>query len=190
MMIVKTHYFDEASPEHTEKVLGLVKDYLDSHPDIQHVVVATTEGATGIAASKAFQDKIVVVVSHQTGFAIENENELSEANRIQIENLGAQVLTATHVFAGVARSFRKELGTWMTTEIIAVALRIFGQGTKVCAEIAMMAADAGLVPVDKDVVCIAGTGRGADTAWVIRPANSQAFPKMKLRACLCKPMDF
>jgi hypothetical protein len=189
-MSVKTHYFDEASSEHTEKVLALVKEYLINNPGIEHVVVATTEGATGIAIAKEFPEKNVVVVTHQTGFAVDNENELSDVNRIQIQKLGAKVLTATHVFAGVARSFRKELGTWMTTEIIAVALKTFGQGTKVCAEIAMMAADAGLVPVNKDVVCVGGTGRGADTAWVIRPANSHAFTKMKMKACLCKPLEF
>jgi hypothetical protein len=190
MMSVKTYYFDKASSKHTGKVLALVKEYLIDNPDIEHVVVATTEGATGIAAAKEFPDKKVIVVSHQTGFAVENENELSDANRLQIEKLGAEVLTATHVFAGIARSFRKELGTWMTTEIVAVALKTFGQGTKVCAEIAMMAADAGLVPVDKDVVCVGGTGRGADAAWVIRPANSHAFTKMRMKACLCKPLEF
>ena len=189
-MDVKTYYFDEASPEHTGKVLELVRTYLSDNQDIQYVVAATTEGATGIAVAKEFPEKDVVIVSHQTGFAVENENELGDENRLQIESLGAKVLTATHAFAGVARSFRKELGTWMPTEIVAVALKTFGQGTKVCAEIAMMAADAGLVPVNKDVVCIAGTGRGADTAWVIRPANSQAFPRLRMKACICKPLEF
>jgi hypothetical protein len=189
-MKLNTHYFAEASPEHTTKVLKLVGEFLKENPEVEHIVVATTEGATGIAAAKEFSDKIVVVVSHQTGFVVENKNELSELHRNQIEELGATVLTATHAFAGVARSFRKELGTWMTTEIIAVALRTLGQGTKVCAEIAMMAADAGLVPVDIDVVCIGGTGRGADTAWVIQPANSHAFPKLRMRSCICKPLDF
>ena len=189
-MVVKTVYFDDASPMHTEKVLSIVREYLNENPAIEHIIVATTEGATGIAAAKEFSDKIVIVVSHQTGFVQENENELSDENRQQIKEMGAKVLTATHAFAGVARSFRKELGTWMTTEIVAVALRTFGQGTKVCAEIAMMAADAGLVPVTKDVVCIGGTGRGADTAWVIRPANSDAYPKIRMKACLCKPLNF
>lgn len=189
-MGVKTHYFDEASPEHSSKVLSLVREYLKDSPEVEHVVVATTEGTTGIAAAKEFSSKNVVIVSHQTGFAKENENELSDLNRAEIEKHGAKVLTATHVFAGVARSFRKQLGTWMPTEIVAVALRTFGQGTKVCAEIAMMAADAGLIPVDKDVVCIGGTGRGADTAWVVRPANSDAFPKLRMKACICKPLEF
>jgi hypothetical protein len=188
--MMTTHYFDEASPEHTRKVLSLVKEYLRENPAIEHVVVATTEGTTGIATAREFSDKIVVVVSHQSGFKEKNENELTEMNREEIEKHGAKVLTATHVFAGVARSFRKELGTWMTTEIIALALKTFGQGTKVCAEIAMMAADAGLVPVDKDVICIGGTGRGADTAWVISPANSHAFPNIRMRSCICKPRNF
>jgi len=189
-MSSKTHYFDEASPEHTDKVLSLVREYLNEHPHIEHIVVATTVGATGIATAKEFSDKKVVVVSHETGFAKVNENELSDVKKAQIEELGATVLTATHAFAGVARSFRKELGTWMPTEIAAVTFRTLGQGTKVCAEIAMMAADAGLVPVTQDVVCIGGTGRGADTAWVIKPANSQAFPQIRMRVCLCKPLEF
>ena len=189
-MSVSTFYFDDASPEHTDKVLSLVRQYLNKNPDIKHIVVATTEGATGISSAEEFSDKKVIVVSHQTGFVKENENELSEDKRTQIEKLGAEVLTTTHAFAGVARSFRKELGPWMPTEIVALALKTFGQGTKVCAEIAMMAADAGLVPVTQDVVCIGGTGRGADTAWVVRPANSQAFPKIRMKACLCKPLEF
>ena len=189
-MTIKTVYFETASSEHTKKVLDLVKEHLDHNPEIEHLIVATTKGATGLATAEKFQNKKVIVVSHQTGFAAENMNELTEEKRLKIESLGAKVLTSTHAFAGVARSIRKELGTWMPTEIIAVALRTFGQGTKVCAEIAMMAADAGLVPVDKDVVCVAGTGRGADTAWVIRPAYSQFFPRIRMKVCLCKPLEF
>lgn len=185
-----TYYFDKASREHTGKVLSLVREHLKENPEIEHVVVATTEGSTGIATAKEFSDKKVVVVSHQSGFSKENENELSNENKMEIEKHGATVLTATHVFAGIARSFRKELGTWMATEIVALALKTFGQGTKVCAEIAMMAADAGLSPVNRDIVCIGGTGRGADTAWIVKPANSHAFPKLRMRECICKPRDF
>ncbi|MFW9834547.1 MAG: pyruvate kinase alpha/beta domain-containing protein [Candidatus Thorarchaeota archaeon] len=189
-MSVKTFYFDEASSSHTSKVLSLVREYLKDNQAIKHVVVATTKGATGIAAAEEFSDKKVVVVSHQSGFAMPNENELSEEDRGKIEKFGATVLTATHAFGGVARSFRKELSTWVPTEIVALALKTFGQGTKVCAEIAMMAADAGLIPVTEDVVCIAGTGRGADTAWIVRPAYSHAFPKIRMKACICKPLNF
>jgi len=189
-MKVDTYYFDESSQNSTDEVISLVKTFLSNNPEIEHIIVATTEGATGVAVASTFKEKKVIVVSHQTGFAEPNKNELKEEHRLEIIKAGAHLLTTTHAFAGVPRGIRRELGTWQATEIIAVAYRTFGQGTKVCAEIAMMAADAGLVPVDTNVVCIAGTGRGADTAWVIQPANTQAFPKLRMRACICKPVEF
>jgi hypothetical protein len=65
-----------------------------------------------------------------------------------------------------------------------------GEGTKVCVEIALMAADAGLIPVDKDIIAIAGTGKGADTALRIRPANAARFFDLKIREIIAKPCDF
>ncbi len=189
-MKINTHYFESASTKLAEQVLDIVDAFLADHPDIEHVVVATTEGDTGALAAERFKDKHVVVVTHQTGFAAPNFNELKEENRARIERAGAEILTATHAFAGVARSFRKMLGTWTPTELMSVALRTFGQGTKVCAEIAMMAADAGLIPVDKDVITVGGTGRGADTAWLVAPVYTSEFPRLRMRACLCKPLDF
>lgn len=189
-MDLTTVYFDEASPDHTDSVLAIVKKYLEGNGGLKNILVATTEGSTGLAAAKALKEWNVVAVSHQVGFKEPNQSELIDEIRRAIEAEGAVVLTATHAFAGVARSFRRELGTWTPAEMMAVAFRTFGQGTKVCAEIAMMAADAGLVRTDEDVVCIAGTGRGADTAWVVRPTNTHMFPRLRMRACLCKPMDF
>jgi hypothetical protein len=189
-MKIATVYFDELSQDNTDKVFTVVREFLELNKSIQHIVVATTEGLTGLAAAQQFKDKSVIVVTHQSGFAAPNKNELSEEKRERIHNEGAQILTSTHALAGVARGIRVELGGWQSTEVIAVALRTFGQGTKVCAETAMMAADAGLVPTDSDVICIAGTGRGADTAWVLQPANTQAFPRLRMRACLCKPFVF
>ncbi|MFW9910086.1 MAG: pyruvate kinase alpha/beta domain-containing protein [Candidatus Thorarchaeota archaeon] len=189
-MKIETFYFEEASQEHTDKVLTIVRDFLESNKSVEHIIAATTEGTTGLAVAEKFEDKSVIVVTHQTGFVVPNENELSQEKRERIEQEGAKILTSTHAFAGIARGIRVQLGGWQSTEIIAVALRTFGQGTKVCAEIALMAADAGLVPTDRDVVCIAGTGRGADTAWVIQPTYTQTFPKLRMRACLCKPLSF
>jgi hypothetical protein len=73
---------------------------------------------------------------------------------------------------------------------MANVLRRFGEGAKVCIEITMMAADAGLIPVDQDVVAIAGTGRGADTALRIHPANAARFFDLKIREVIAKPIDF
>ena len=53
-----------------------------------------------------------------------------------------------------------------------------------------MAADAGLVRTDEDVISVAGTGRGADTALVLQPANSADFLKLKVKEVICKPARF
>jgi len=52
---------------------------------------------------------------------------------------------------------------------------------KVVCEMALMAADAGLARTDEDVICIAGSGRGADTAVVLRPVNLIDFFDLKIR---------
>jgi hypothetical protein len=189
-MKLTTRYFGKASSEHTQAVIKCIKETLSADPDLRFIIVASTQGQTGLAFAEEFKKKRVIVVSHQSGFVAPDTNELSDEMRTRIENTGARVLTATHAFAGVSRGIRKTLGTWTTTELLAVAYRTLGQGTKVCAEISMMAADSGLIPVTEDVVCIGGTGRGADTAWIIRPTYTSSFPELKLRACICKPIDF
>ncbi len=50
-----------------------------------------------------------------------------------------------------------------------------------------MAADAGLIPVDREVVAVAGSGRGADTALLIRPANSSRFFDLEVKEIIAKP---
>jgi len=50
-----------------------------------------------------------------------------------------------------------------------------------------MAADAGLIPIDEDVIAIAGTSRGADTALVIRPANSTNIFDLTIKELVAKP---
>jgi hypothetical protein len=72
-------------------------------------------------------------------------------------------------------------------EIIANTLRIFGQGMKVAFEIAMMAADAGLVRTDTPVICITGTNAGADTALVLMPAHAQKFFDIGVLEIICMP---
>jgi hypothetical protein len=72
-------------------------------------------------------------------------------------------------------------------ETIADTLRIFGQGMKVVCEISMMAADSGLVRTDEDIIAIAGSSRGADTAVVLKPVNTHNFFDLKIREILCKP---
>jgi len=50
-----------------------------------------------------------------------------------------------------------------------------------------MAADAGLIRTDEEIVSIGGTANGADTALVVKPAHTHDFFQLKVREVLCKP---
>jgi hypothetical protein len=73
------------------------------------------------------------------------------------------------------------------TQVIAGALRRLGHGIKVACEIVMEACDAGLVPEDREVVAVAGTGRGADTVALIRSKASKRFLELVVLEILAKP---
>jgi hypothetical protein len=183
---VQSVYFDKQGRGNTERALQIAKARAEEL-GIRTILVATTGGTTGIRAAKEFRGFNVVVVTHSTGFKEPNHQELTEENRRAIEAAGAKILTCQHAFGGVGRAVRKKLGTYQLDEIIAYTLRIFGEGMKVACEIAMMAADAGLARTDEPVIAIAGTGRGADTAVVLRPTNAQTFFDMRIMEILCKP---
>ncbi len=182
----KTVYFEAAGSQNTELVLKLAKEYAQAE-GIEDILVASTTGETGARASEVFEDFNVVVVTHHSSFVKPGTLELREENRRKILERGAKLLTATHALSGVERAVRKKFTTILPLELIAHALRLFGEGTKVCVEISVMAADAGLIPVDKNIVVIAGTGRGADTALVIKPASASDFFSLEVRETIAKP---
>ena len=184
--IVQSAYFTGPGRGNTTRTLELAKQRA-GELDIHTVLVATTRGETGVQAAQLFQGYDVVVVTHSTGFSKSNFQELTAENRSAIEAAGGKILTCQHAFGGVNRAVRRKLGTYELDEIIAYTLRIFGEGMKVCAEIALMAADAGLVQVDEPCLAIGGTGRGADTAVILIPANAQQFFDLRVMEVLAKP---
>jgi hypothetical protein len=185
-LVVTTAYFEQRGTVNTDCALRIAKKRAEEL-DVRTILVASTEGTTGAKAARLFHNQQVVVVTHSTGFKQPNFQELTEENRAQIEAAGATILTCQHALGGVNRAVRRKLDTYELDEIIAFVLRTFGQGTKVCVEIALMAADAGLVRVDEPCIAIAGSGRGADTAMVLTPTNAQSFFDLRIHEILCKP---
>ncbi len=185
-LVSQTVYFAEWGPANTDRTLALVAERAEAL-GIQTVLVATTSGATGLQAVETLVDLNVIAVTHSAGFrepyAVEHDRAVCES----IEAAGGKVLTATHAFGGVGRAVRKKLDTYQTEEIIAFTLRLFGQGMKVAAEIALMASDAGLVPSSDPLIAVSGTGRGADTAVVMRPTHAQTFFDLRFLEVICMP---
>lgn len=185
----KVAYFHSAGKHNTDALLEIVKNYVERE-DIRDIVVASTTGETGAKASKIFRGRNVVVVTHCFGFQKPGESELKEEFKKEIVQNGAKIFTGTHALSSAERAIRKDFGTVAPLELIAHTLRLMGEGTKVCVEITLMAADAGLIPVDRDIVAIAGTSRGADTALRIKPANTGRFFDLRIKEVIAKPLNF
>jgi len=207
-----TYYFETAGEENTDKVLEVAKARALER-DVKHMVVASTQVETGVKAAEAFKDTgiKIVVVTHQTGHRGPGVQLLTDENRERLEDLGVRVVTGTDAFTGgiglgitrrgttevarpspETRSMMNMMSRMYPTTppvvtIVASVLRLFCAGLKVAVEVTLMAADAGAIPVDRDVVAIGGTVRGADTALLIRPANTTNFLDLDIHEIIAKP---
>lgn len=187
---VKSRYFLNAGKTNTPAVLEAAAARA-AERSIGKVLVATCSGNTALQARNVFPESVeIIAVTHVTGFIQPNHQELGQEARRELEALGVIIFTGQHAFGGVGRAVRKKLATYQVDEIMAYTLRTFGQGTKVAIELALMTADAGLVRTDEDVISIGGTAQGADTALLIKPANSSSFFDLKVREVICKPAFF
>jgi len=174
----------------TDDVLKIAKDvYVERK--LQDVVVASTEGTSGLALVKLFKglNANVVVVAHSVGFREANTNEFNPEMKAEINELGGHVVFCTMPFHTINDAIRGKMGSSVET-LIADTLRMMGHGTKVCVEIVAMACDAGLIDSGKNVLAIAGTHRGADTVHIIKSANSRRFFDVKIIDVIAKPQQF
>lgn len=174
----------------TDDVLKIAKDvYVEKN--LQDVVVASTEGTTGLAAAKRFKDlnANVVVVAHSVGFRDANTNEFHPELKAAINEQDGHVVFSTMPFHTINDAIRGKMGSSVET-LIADTLRMMGHGTKVCVEIVAMACDAGCIDSGKNVLAIAGTHRGADTVQIIQSANSRRFFDVKIIDVIAKPQQF
>lgn len=179
-------YYEASGPGNTARTLQIAYERA-VQLGINHIIVASSTGKTGVAAAQLMRDVNLVVVSHSSGFAAPNQQELLPEYAEAIRAQGAHLLTSMHALGGIGRAVRRKLGAYQVEEIIAFALRSFCQGMKVVCEITAMAADAGLVPVGEEVAAVAGTSSGADTAAVLLAANAQDFFDLRVLEVLCKP---
>ncbi len=179
-------YWEKTGKKNTEDT---VKAALEKAEElgIKHIVVASNSGET----AKLFADKglNVVCVTHQVGFKEPGEDEMEADMRKNLKEKGIEVLTTTHLLAGVDRTLRFKFEGVYPAEIVASTLRLLGQGFKVCIEISVMALDAGLIPYGEEIIVVGGTGRGADAACVLVPAHSSQFFDTRVKEIICMPRE-
>jgi uncharacterized protein len=182
-------YFEKVGIENTDVTLKVAFNHAASR-GIKDIIVASTTGYTAdkilqVPGREAFN---IVVVTHNTGFKEEGVQSFPADLRQKLIESGIKVHTGTMVLRSLGTAIRDMAGGYSEQELVANTLRMFSQGVKVCVEIVAMAADAGLIPFH-DVVAIAGTGRGADTACLIKANSSNRFFKIKIKEFIAKPKE-
>jgi len=194
----KITYFDKIGPDNTEVTFSIAKQRADEL-GIKTILIASTRGDAAARAVDIFKGCKVVAVAHATGYREPNKNEFTDENRKKVESKGGAVLFASHAMTGLTRRPTPPAAPGtppvMPTgaileigDIIANSLRIICAGFKVVVECGVMAADAGLIRTDEDIIAIAGSGRGADTAVVMRAANARDLFRTRITEILCKPL--
>lgn len=178
-------YWECTGSENTQKTISMAVERAKVL-GIEDFVIASN---TGVSVLELMQYSVrnIVCVTHHVGFRNPGEDEMDAKMRERLEKSGVKVLTTTHLFAGVDRALRLQFGGVYPAEIVAMSLRMLGQGVKVGVEIAVMAMDAGLIPYGKEIVSIGGTGRGVDTAIIVRPDHASSLFKTQIKEIICKP---
>jgi len=199
----KVVYYSKPGKEHTEETLRVALGAARER-GIETVLVSSTTGYTAEKAAELFKgsELRLVVVTHQTGYREPGVQLFPEDLRERLIKQGIHVVTCTDVLTGtvdVGMSRQRPPKTGQldarlpyilppTNVVIANTLRLFSQGVKVCAEIAMMAVDSNAVPSGEKVVSVAGSHAGADTAMVLTATESGRIRDMQLHEILCKPL--
>jgi hypothetical protein len=182
-------YFDEPGEHNQKKLIEFAKKRADEL-GIRDIVVASSHGGTALAVKQEFEESNIIAVSIAEGFSMREGWCMLPEERKKLEESGIRVLTATHALGnGVAGAFAEKYGGKPVEEIVRDAFYRFGQGMKVCVEIVLMAADSGLIPMDKEIMAIAGTGTGADTCIIVKPAYPRTFFDLEIREILAKPRN-
>lgn len=182
----KINYFENPGAENTAKLIELVKERKEEL-GIENIVVASVSGKSSVKVSNSMPDANIISITHHAGFRGEDELELEQEYVEKLKREGIPIYVGSHSLSGVGRGISNKFGGITPVEIIAGTLRLFSQGVKVCVEISIMAADAGLIPTDKEVIALGGTAKGVDTAMVLKPAHMGNFFDLRINEIIAMP---
>ena len=177
-------YFEKSGIDNTDATLQAARRRAQEL-GIKQVVVASSHGFTAKRAKEIFAGMEVEIIAvticdsyRDVGWTI------SDTERTEVEKLGIKVLTSVHTLSD---DVNDAFGFTAPNAIVRQTLYTFCQGMKVAVEISLMAADAGLLDMSREIIAVAGTDNGADTALVLKPAYSRKFTKLGILEILAKP---
>jgi len=157
-------YFETPGRDNIDRTLEIVRNRV-KELGVKNIVLASTRGFTAEKAFDVFKEtdvKLIVVGIERDSFPQELLGRLEEE--------GHQVC------------FSKETD-YEYPDLVKTAYRRFCEGMKVAPEIAMIAAEKGVIPEDAKTISI---GKW-DTAVVLEPAAFSNFSDLRINEVLCMP---
>ncbi|MEM4141257.1 MAG: pyruvate kinase alpha/beta domain-containing protein [Nitrososphaeria archaeon] len=167
-------YFKEPGPENTDEVIKAVAKRLEEG-DINTVVVASTSGRTGLKFAETLKGKAKVVAVSYERMEKEFKEKIVKAGGLAVDETNLPL---------------HEKGV----DDIRNAFFTLGQGFKVAIEVILIACNKNLIEPYKDVIGVAGSGEGSDTAIVARATTSKEIfckdvrKKLEVREIIAMPL--
>jgi len=192
-------YFNVCGQINTGKTLGLAIQRAHEL-GITKLVVASETGLSALKAARMLQGSGInlIVVTSAAGTKIENTiiGDLKIGipdKRIwnELEKTGAKIIRATDPLYNIGADLEHR-GIPTLTTMIRLCLKMISSGTAVCVTVMLMATDSGALTEGEEVVTVAGSWVGLDTALVLRAINSVNLLKagaMQIREIICKPRN-
>lgn len=184
----RIYYFRKKGPANTAKTLEIALSFCRER-NIGKVVVASSSGETALKCKDmADSTQEIIAVTYGAGSRFREEVEAFERARPTLLEKGIRLVRGIHALSGLERSFEHRYKSgFIPLNLVADTLRMFSQGMKVCVEVALMAAEAGYIRSDEDVVAIGGSGSGADTAVLLRSGYAASLFDTRIKEILCMP---
>ena len=181
-------YFEKKGTVNTDRTLEIALACCEDK-GIKKVVVASSTGKTALRLHEKAKPSVeIIAVTYGAGSKYREEVEEFNRNRETLAKKGIQTVRGLQGLSAAERAFENKYKSGLLPlNIVADTLRMFSQGMKVCLEVALMAAEAGFITPDEEVVVVGGSGTGADTAVIMKPAYAASMFDTKFKAILCMP---
>ncbi|MFP3879858.1 MAG: hypothetical protein ACLFVA_02750 [Dehalococcoidia bacterium] len=190
------YYFEEPGAENTGWVIEAVSRRLEGG-EVSKVIIASTSGNTAVEFARSLRGRAELTCVSEAPYRREWGEEwpcLKEEFRQELERLGVTIIDRVpYVFHSSILESAKDSGAF-PERVVRETLYSFGQGMKVAVEVALTAVSCGYVTPYEDVIGVGGSGKGADTAIVLRatyPASlfdKDPVKRLEIREVIAMPI--
>ncbi len=193
----QVYYFDEPGEENTPWVIEAVSQRLEDG-GVRKVIVASTSGETAVEFARSLKGKAELTCVSEAPYRREWGEEwpcLKEEFRQELERLGVTIIDRVpYIFHSSVLEAARGSGAF-PERVVKETLYSFGQGMKVAVEVALTGVSCGYVTPYEDVIGVGGSGKGADTAIVLRatyPASlfdKDPAKRLEIREIIAMPVS-